>query len=233
MNIIDRIVQWVVGLIVVFGGPGVGFAIALENLFPPIPSELILPAAGFAVAQGKMGFIEANVWATIGAVVGAWALYYIGIWIGRDRLLALADRLPLVEPADVEHTEKWFARHGDIAVLFGRMMPGLRSLISVPAGLNRMPFWRFTLWTAIGSAIWNAALISAGYYLGAQWENVERIIDRYQSIVIAALVLISALLVWRRVRRIRQGRAQIRARKAVADILASDALEDEEKERQP
>lgn len=223
MESLDKIVEWVVGLIATLGGPGVGFAIAIENLFPPIPSEVILPLAGFAVAQGQMGFIEANLWATGGSVVGAWILYYLGVKIGRERLLAIARVLPLVEVADVENSERWFTRHGHTAVLFGRLLPGLRSLISIPAGLNRMPFWQFTAWTAIGSAVWNAALIAAGYYLGAQWQNVAGYIKDYQSILIVILVIIGVLLVWRRIRRVRRVRAESKMRHTVAEIIEAEA----------
>src|SRR5690606_31167872 len=117
---------------------GAGLAIALENLFPPLPSEVILPLAGFAAAQGTLGLIEVLIWTTAGSVAGALALYGIGAWLGRRRMYAIAERMPLIKVADVERTEAWFGRHGSKAVFFGRMIPIFRSLISIPAGIERM-----------------------------------------------------------------------------------------------
>lgn len=206
MSVIDSIIQWVVSLISTLGGPGVAFAIGIENLFPPIPSEVILPLAGFAVAQGQMGFIEATAWATLGSTLGALALYGIGVKIGRERLLAIAEWLPLLEPADIENTEAWFSRHGESAVFFGRLVPGVRSLISIPAGLNGMSLLRFSMWTLAGSALWNTALIAAGYFLGAQWTIVEHYIDKFQNLFIGVLVPVVIIIVWRRIRRVRKNR---------------------------
>ncbi len=132
------------------GAPGAGLAIALENLFPPLPSEVILPLAGFTAAQGRMSLVAALVWTTVGSVVGALALYGIGALIGRDRIRAIVARLPLVKLADLDRTEAWFARHGTKAVFFGRMIPIFRSLISVPAG-----------WSACGSCRSSSAPRSA------------------------------------------------------------------------
>lgn len=207
-NIIDSIIQWIVSLIATFGGFGVAFAVGIENLFPPIPSEVILPLAGFAVAQGQMGFIEASLWATIGSTVGALALYWIGAKIGRERLLMIAEKLPLLKVEDVEHTERWFARHGEKAVFFGRLLPGVRSLISIPAGLNRMSIPRFLVWTTLGSALWNTALIAAGYFLGAQWGIVEGYIGKFQNVLLAIILPVVIFVIWRRIRNIRRSRVR-------------------------
>jgi membrane protein DedA with SNARE-associated domain len=129
--------QWVSDLMDALGAPGAGLAIALENLFPPIPSEVILPLAGFAASNGRMGLIAVLLWTTAGSVIGALALYGVGALLGRERTLGLARRLPLVKVADVEKTEAWFLRHGSKAVFFGRMIPLFRSLVSVPAGHRR------------------------------------------------------------------------------------------------
>lgn len=213
MSVIDTVIQWVVSLISTLGGPGVAFAIGIENIFPPIPSEVILPLAGFAVAQGKMGFIEASVWATAGSTLGALALYWIGVRIGRERLISIAERLPLIEPTDIENTEGWFTRHGESAVFFGRLLPGVRSLISIPAGLNGMGIPRFLAWTIAGSALWNTALIAAGYFLGAQWSVVEHYIDQFQDVLVILVVLLVAIVLWRRIRRVRRGRTHEKSEK--------------------
>lgn len=193
-NLLEPIVQAVVSLVGALGAPGVGIAVAAENLFPPIPSEVILPSAGFAAASGSMGLVSAIVWATIGSVVGALALYALGAWFGRARFYSLASKIPFVKEADIERAEAWFVRRGPLAVLLGRVVPVVRSLISIPAGIERMKLLPFTLYTAIGSALWNSVLIGAGYALGANWAIVEEWISRYQLIVFGLAGI--ALVVW-------------------------------------
>ncbi|MEE6273626.1 DedA family protein [Georgenia sp. MJ278] len=175
------------------GGPGAGLAIALENLFPPVPSEVILPLAGFTASQGDLGLGEVLVWTTIGSVVGALLLYGLGVWLGLDRLRRAADAMPLVKVSDVDATARWFARHGTKAVLLGRMLPIFRSLISIPAGLERMPLVVFSLLTLVGSAIWNAVLVLAGYYLGERWAEVEQYAGILRWVVLAG---VAAAVVW-------------------------------------
>lgn len=193
-NLLEPVVQAVVSLVGALGAPGVGIAVAAENLFPPIPSEVILPSAGFAAASGSMGLVSAIVWATIGSVVGALALYALGAWFGRARFYSLASKIPFVKEADIERAEAWFVRRGPLAVLLGRVVPVVRSLISIPAGIERMKLLPFTLYTAIGSALWNSVLIGAGYALGANWAIVEEWISRYQLIVFGLAGI--ALVVW-------------------------------------
>jgi membrane protein DedA with SNARE-associated domain len=171
------------------GGPGAGLAVALENLFPPIPSEVILPLAGFAAGQGKMNLFAVIAWTTLGSVVGAVALYYVGVVLGRDRVRAIAARLPLVKLSDVDRTEAWFARHGAKAVLLGRMIPIFRSLISIPAGVERMRLRTFLLYTTLGSLVWNTIFVLAGYTLGENWHAVEAYAGTFQKVVIAVCAL--------------------------------------------
>ncbi|MEU5690289.1 DedA family protein [Actinosynnema sp. NPDC020468] len=182
-------VTWVTDLMENFGAPGAGAAIALENLFPPLPSEVFLPLAGFTASRGGMSLVAAILWTTAGSVVGALVLYYVGALLGRDRVRAIAARMPLVSVADVDRTETWFARHGRATVFFGRMVPIFRSLISIPAGVERMPLPGFLALTAAGSAIWNTALIMAGYLLGENWHVVERYTDVLTKVVIGAVLL--------------------------------------------
>jgi membrane protein DedA with SNARE-associated domain len=192
-NPISAVVEWVTGLMTTLGAPGAGVAIALENLFPPLPSELFLPLAGFTASRGGMSLVAAMVWTTAGSVVGALALYYLGVLLGRDRIRAIAEKLPLVKVSDVDRTEAWFAEHGGKAVFFGRMIPVFRSLISIPAGIERMPLGRFTALTALGSLIWNTALIMAGYLLGEQWHLVEEYAGLAST---AVLVLVGVAVAW-------------------------------------
>jgi membrane protein DedA with SNARE-associated domain len=167
------ITEWAVSLMEALGGPGAAAAIAAESLFPPIPSEIILPLAGFTASRGELSLASALIWTTVGSVVGAVALYVLGVLLGRDRLLRLVERVPLLDVSDVERAERWFARHGGKAVFFGRFVPVVRSLISVPAGITRMPLGWFIALTALGSGIWNSGFVLAGYALGENWTAVK------------------------------------------------------------
>ncbi|MGN9766534.1 DedA family protein [Micromonospora sp. SD12] len=188
------------------GAPGVGLAVALENLFPPIPSEVILPLAGFTAAQGRMNLFAAILWSTIGSVAGAVALYYVGVALGRDRVHAIAARLPLVKVSDIDRTETWFARHGVKTVFLGRMIPIFRSLISIPAGVERMPLATFLLYTTLGSLIWNTLFVMAGYLLGENWHAVEPYVGTFQNVVIVACALAVGYFVVSRLVRTRRPR---------------------------
>ncbi|WP_327581774.1 DedA family protein [Nonomuraea sp. NBC_00507] len=198
--------DWLVGLMETLGAPGAGLAIALENLFPPLPSEVILPLSGFTASRGEMGLLDVLVWTTLGSVVGALALYWVGALLGRERVLAIAARLPLVKVSDIEKTEAWFARHGRKTVFFGRMIPIFRSLISVPAGVERMPLSTFTLLTTAGSLIWNTIFVLAGYALGENWSLVEAYVGVGTNIVIAMVVAAVLVFVGVRLAERRKGR---------------------------
>jgi membrane protein DedA with SNARE-associated domain len=200
---------WINSLMDTLGAPGAGIAVALENLFPPIPSEVILPLAGFASATGRMDLFAALLWTTLGSVVGALALYGVGAMLGRDRTVAIAARLPLVKVTDIERTEAWFARHGTKAVFFGRMIPVFRSLISVPAGIERMPLPVFLTLTTLGSALWNTAFVLAGYALGDNWTQVTGYVDAYSKVVLVAALGAAVLFV--AVRLLRPGKGARRA----------------------
>ncbi|AKK10676.1 DedA family protein [Corynebacterium uterequi] len=193
----EAIVDKIVHLMEVLGAPGVGIAILLENLFPPIPSEVVLPLAGFTVSQGSLSFVATFIWATIGSVVGALALYGVGAAVGAERLRRIADWMWLVEPSDVDKALHWFDKYGPASVFFGRFIPGVRSLISIPAGIDRMPIWKFSLWTTLGSAGWNLLLIALGVWLGESYTLVEKYVGEYSNVVyvIIALILVAAF-VW-------------------------------------
>ncbi|TDK27633.1 DedA family protein [Arthrobacter crusticola] len=193
------VAEWAVNVMETIGAPGAGLAIALENLFPPLPSEVILPLAGFTASRGNFTLFEAIFWTTLGSVVGAYALYALGAALGRRRMRAIVARVPLVDLEDVDRVEAWFARYGYRAVFFGRMIPLFRSLISIPAGIERMPQGKFLLLTAAGSLIWNVIFVLAGFYLGESWHLVERYADTFQKIVIAAVVLGAAYFIISRI----------------------------------
>ncbi|WP_341393676.1 DedA family protein [Arthrobacter sp. G119Y2] len=214
------IAQWAVDMMEAIGAPGAGLAIALENLFPPLPSEIILPLAGFTASQGNFSLVSALVWTTLGSVVGALALYGLGAWLGRDRMRRLVSKVPLIELEDVDKVEAWFDRHGYKAVFFGRMIPLFRSLISIPAGIERMPVWKFLGLTTAGSLIWNAIFVFAGFYLGESWHIVEEYAGVFQKIVI---VVVAVAAVWYIVSKIRS----YRRRKADRPVEPAEPAEGE------
>lgn len=198
---LDGIAGYAVDIMEKLGAPGAGLLIALENLFPPLPSEVVLPLAGFTASQGGFSLYAALAWTTIGSVVGAVALYFVGYWFGLARIRAIADWLPLIEPEDVDKTVAWFDKHGYKAVFFGRMLPIFRSLISIPAGVNKMPFWEFLGLTLVGSFVWNTVFVMAGYWLGNRWHKVEPYADTFQKIVIAAVVLFGCWFIYGKIRK--------------------------------
>lgn len=202
------IAGWVVDVVESIGEVGVGGLVALETVFPPIPSEIILPFAGFSASKGDINVVLAWLAATLGALVGAWVLYGVGAAIGEDRLEALARArwFPLFGEADLERGQRFFERYGDRIVLFGRCVPLVRSVVSVPAGVERMPLGRFTLLTAIGSGVWNAAFITAGHQLGDRWERVEGWVQPVAYAVVALLAVALAWVAWRKVRAVRAAR---------------------------
>lgn len=197
---LDGLAGFVVDVVDALGPVGVGALVALENLFPPIPSEVVLPVAGYLAGRGEMSLVLAIVAATAGSLVGALILYAAGALVGLERLYRWFDRVPLLAVSDVERTERWFARYGGWAVLIGRCVPVIRSLISIPAGITRMPMGRFLVYTAIGSGVWNTAFITAGYALGAQWEDVGRYSDPINYTVYAAIAAAFVVFVVRRLR---------------------------------
>ncbi len=178
------------------GYPALAGLILAENLFPPIPSEIILPVAGYFVGEGTMNFILAVIAATIGSVVGALILYGIARFGGRALVLKLG-KFARIREDDLDKADEWFDKRGAWFVFFGRLVPGVRSIISIPAGLSEMPIWRFTALTAAGSALWNTALIGVGWALGSQYERVADYVGPVaRVVVIACALLVLALIVW-------------------------------------
>jgi len=203
------IAGWAIRIMEALGAPGAGLAVALENLFPPIPSEVILPLAGFTASQGDMSLVAAIVWTTLGSVAGALVLYWIGALVGRERTRAIAARLPLVKVSDIDRTEAWFAKHGRKTVFFGRMVPLFRSFVSIPAGIERMPMGIFVVFTTLGSLIWNTVFVIAGYVLGENRRVIEDYAGAYQTVVLAVGVLAVAAFVVARLISKRRNRQQV------------------------
>jgi membrane protein DedA with SNARE-associated domain len=216
-QIIDQLRMIIEQIIMAMGLPGITIVMFAENLFPPIPSELVMPFAGFVVGQGKASFLP--VWAagTFGAVLGAIVLYYIGRWADEPIVRRFVRRFGkwfLLSEADLDRVLQSFARHGEAIVFFGRLIPIVRSLISLPAGMQRMPMGKFLLFTTLGAAIWTAVLTAAGVILGANWDQVLDIVRRYEQLTLAVLVIVVIAFF---VIRISQRRKQRAAQAEISD----------------
>lgn len=185
------------------GYVGVALLIAIEVMFPPIPSEVILPLAGSLSAAGRFNIVLVILAATVGSLTGSSLLYALGRWGGERRVGDWLDRYGkwlLLSRDDLHKARDWFGRHGNYAVLLARLMPGMRSFISLPAGLTSMPFGRFLAFSAVGSAIWNSILVLAGYYLGSNWNAVKGFLAPFGPVVYLAVFGLLALFVVRRLR---------------------------------
>jgi membrane protein DedA with SNARE-associated domain len=190
-------------LIEALGEWGVGVFTFAETVFPPIPSEVILPLAGFQTQAGDLSLPLVIVTSTLGGYLGAALLYLLGAKLGLERSIRWLAKLPLVDREDFEKAAAWFGRHGKSAVFFGRLLPGIRSLISLPAGASRMNFAVFSAFTIAGSAIWNALLVGLGALLGTHYDVVAQYSSLLNYVAYAAIAVAIALLVIRRVRRAR------------------------------
>src|SRR3954463_3355170 len=189
------ITGWLLDLVDTLGPVGVGISILAETVIPPIPSEAVLGLAGVLINQGRMSIVPVILFATLGSILGALFFYFIGRALGPRRSHAFLDRLPLVETADVDRTFAWFERHGKSAVFLGRMVPIVRSFISVPAGVVRMPMGQFLLFTAAGSLIWNSVLVGLGVAAGDFLQDNLHYLD---YVVVAAVVAAVAWFVYKK-----------------------------------
>ena len=212
--------NWVQDVITQFGYLGVALLVVIENVFPPIPSEIVLPFAGFVAQQGASAVnatagaaqsdttvIGMMIAATVGSVVGALVLYFVSAAIGPERLRAFVARFGKwfgVKSSELVRAEEWFDRRSVAAVLVGRCVPLIRSIVSIPAGFRRMNLTSFVVLTAIGSAVWNIALIGAGALLGDQWERVGEYVGVFQWLVIVAALILLVRFVFSRLKSIRR-----------------------------
>jgi membrane protein DedA with SNARE-associated domain len=202
----------IVSVMETLGVFGAGLLVALENLFPPIPSEVILPLAGFTASRGTFSVTAVIIATTIGSVAGALVLYWLGRVLGTERLARIADRIPLMHGDDVRTSVHWFEmRRGAVAVFVGRFVPLVRSLISIPAGVARMNVWLFLGLTTLGSGIWNTIFVVLGFILGENWRVVEEVASQYGEVLLVVLIGVGIVLIGlaiRRHRRERQARGE-------------------------
>jgi membrane protein DedA with SNARE-associated domain len=193
--------EWIPNVMNQLGYWGIGLLMFLENLFPPIPSELIMPLAGFTVAKGQMDFILVIIAGVVGTILGAFPWYYIGKFISEERLEHLADEYGKwisVSSKDIKKANNWFNKHGGKAVFFCRLVPGVRTLISLPAGINNMALIPFTLYSTLGTTIWVTFLTFLGYKLGDNYELVDEYLGPVSKIVLAIIVIFLILWVLRK-----------------------------------
>ncbi|WP_422771546.1 DedA family protein [Plantactinospora sp. WMMC1484] len=192
---------WIAGVIDAMGVPGVGLLVLLENIVPPMPSELVLAMAGYLSGEGRMNVVMVVLSATAGSVFGALLLYWLGATLGEDRLKRWLDRVPLLDLDDLERADRWFERYGSWAVLFGRMIPVVRSLVSIPAGADHMPVARFVALTTLGSGVWNAIFVGLGYGVGSSWQEVDRYASYFDYALLVIFVAMAVLWVVKKLRR--------------------------------
>ncbi|MBE9192631.1 DedA family protein [Gloeocapsopsis crepidinum LEGE 06123] len=189
--------NWITNTISSLGYLGIGLLMFFENLFPPIPSELIMPLAGFTVARGQMQFIPAIAAGVLGTVIGALPWYYAGKILGSDRLQQLADKYGKwisISSKDITKADRWFDRHGSKAVFFCRLVPGVRTLISLPAGISGMHLVPFLLYSTLGTLLWVGLLTYLGYVLGDNYELVDEYLGPVSKIVVVTLLI--AFILW-------------------------------------
>ena len=185
--------SFIQGLMESFGAFGIALLMFLENIFPPIPSEIIMSLAGYKAATGEISIVTVIVAGSIGSLLGIVPWYYLGYFFGEQRIIRLAERYGrwmTMTPEDVEAADHWFRRYGYWAVSFGRLIPTVRTLISVPAGLARMPFWLFMAVSAVGTVVWTAFLALAGYYLGQNFHDIEGYVGPVSNAVVIGVVLL-------------------------------------------
>ena len=189
--------EWIPNIMNQLGYWGIGLLMFLENLFPPIPSELIMPLAGFTVFKGQMDFVLVIIAGVVGTILGAFPWYYIGKFISEERLEHLADEYGKwisVTSKDIKKANNWFNEHGGKAVFFCRLVPGVRTLISLPAGINNMPLIPFTIYSTLGTTIWVTFLTFLGYKLGDHYELVDQYLGPVSKIVLAIIVI--SFILW-------------------------------------
>ncbi|RIN23520.1 DedA family protein [Staphylococcus succinus] len=195
---------WITQFMEKFGYWGIAFLIFLENVFPPIPSEIILTFGGFMTTKSDLGFVGVTITSTIGSVLGAIALYGIGAWIGERNLYRFINRygkILRVKTKDLDKTIGWFEKYGYWTIFFCRFVPLLRSLISIPAGLTRMNLPLFIVFTTIGTLIWNVVLIYLGQAVGGNWHTIVNYMNVYSRIIYIVLAILIIFLIWKWLKR--------------------------------
>lgn len=192
---------WIQSTMQQMGYFGVVFLMFLENVFPPIPSEVVMPLAGYISSQGRLALWGVIVAGMVGSLLGAIPFYYLGRWLGVERIRRWSERHGhwlLLAPKDLDRAERWFERHAKTTVFLGRLVPGVRSLVSIPAGMSDMALVPFLLLTAGGTALWAGLLAAAGHFLGEQYQSIGKYIGPVTYVVLGGLLLGYVIYAWKR-----------------------------------
>lgn len=185
--------NWIISIMEQLGYLGIALLMFLDNVFPPIPSEIIMPSAGFTASQGQLTLWGVILAGSLGSIIAAAVLYWIGQKISHEQLFKLIDRYGkylFIKSTDVEKALKWFELYGHRVVFFGRMVPAVRSLISIPAGMSRMPFWKFMLYSSVGTIIWTTFLASVGFYFGNNVELMHQVFSRVGYVIMGIVLFV-------------------------------------------
>ena len=198
-KLLAALAAFVIGTLSALGYLGVVLLMAVESACVPLPSELIMPFAGYLVFQGKLTLWGVTLAGATGCVVGSLVAYYVGLWGGRPLVLKYG-RYVLIAPHDVEMADRWFTRHGDITIFIGRLLPVVRTFIAFPAGVARMPLLKFVAYTFVGSLIWCYALAWIGRSLGEHWDTLGTYFHRFDAVIVVLILLAAAWWIWRHLR---------------------------------
>lgn len=197
------IAGFIIAVISHLGYFGVALLMAIESACIPLPSEVVLPFSGYLVYKGELNLWLVGVAGAVGCVVGSWIAYGVGAWGGRP-LVERYGKFILISQHDLDLADRWFKRHGEITIFIGRLLPVVRTFIAFPAGVARMPLWRFTLYTFLGSLIWCWVLAWIGLHLGEHWDTLGSYFHRFDTLIGVAFLLFAAWYVWRHVRNLRR-----------------------------
>ncbi|MCW8038845.1 MULTISPECIES: DedA family protein [Acinetobacter] len=191
-----NLTEWILSIMEQLGYLGIALLMFLDNVIPPIPSEIIMPSAGYTASQGKLLLSGVIIAGCIGSLIAAALLYWIGYQFNHDAIFRFTDRYGkylFIKSEDIQKSLLWFEKYGHRIVFFGRMMPAVRSLISIPAGMSRMPFWKFMFYSALGTIIWTTFLACVGFYFGENQALMHEIFSRVGYVIIMIVVLV---LLW-------------------------------------
>ena len=193
--------EWVLAVMEKLGYLGIAFLMFLDNIFPPIPSEIIMPSAGYTASKGDLSLIGVIIAGSAGSLIAAMILYWIGRKIPEQRLFSFIEhygKFLRIKVTDLEKALGWFNQHGHKIVFFGRMIPAVRSLISIPAGMSKMPFWKFMFYSGLGTIIWTTFLACVGYFFGGNQQLMQQIFSQVSHVIIGLVLLVIAMLLYRR-----------------------------------
>ncbi|OTG85918.1 alkaline phosphatase [Acinetobacter sp. ANC 4558] len=196
-----NIQNWVLFIMEQLGYIGIAFLMFLDNIFPPIPSEIIMPSAGYSASRGQLILIGVIIAGSIGSLVAASVLYWLGYKVKQDRMFRFIDnygQYVFLKTDDVKKSLAWFEQYGYRIVFFGRMIPAMRSIISIPAGMNRMPYGKFMFFSSIGTIIWTTFLACIGYYFGENQIFMQHIFRQASNIIIAILLVVLLFILYRK-----------------------------------